>query len=116
MLPNMVIDGVLSCVYVQAIGEHLRGERACAIPFGGVVVLLVGNCLQMPQMKSRVLSVDPPKRVVLGPDVDDFPLESPVLEQCKVLKVCVYVNSLLCCTQEECLAALCDMWAHGMAA
>ena len=79
----------LLCV-VQQICAHLAAERGRpGVPFGGIVMIFVGNCLQMPQLKNRLRGLDPAGRLLLLPDVPDYPWAAECLRHpaIRILKV-----------------------------
>lgn len=81
-------------VPLQKLDDHLRRERADSRPFGGVIMVICGNVLQMPQLQQRLKGIDSDGRLELLPDTPDYPwmaevFKSPLL---RILNVSVHTG------------------------
>jgi hypothetical protein len=76
--------------------RHLSNTRLLQVPFGGVRVIMIGNCLQMPPISTRIDRRTDDGHLYMVPTDPSYVWLSPLVQalpQDKVLKVgtCCYL-------------------------
>ena len=94
----LLSSSLSSLLLSQALDEFLRKTRAefladpnlLNVPFGGVKVIFIGNCLQMPPITSRIATKTEQGHLYMVPTEPSYVWLSPLLQSLpreQVLKV-----------------------------